>query len=276
MPSLPVTRHGRLKRADGAEIAWEATGAGPALVFAHGLGGNHMSWWRQIPAFAGRHACIAFSHRGFAPSTTPGGLPDPQAYAGDALALLDALDIDRAVLVGQSMGGWTGVELALAHPGRLAGLVLACTTGSLAFDGYGDADVAAWRARAPAAVAELTAAGIHRATGKVFAQTEPALHGLYCAIDRLNADLDKEEVGNRIRAMRTRGLADAARIACPVLCITGEDDVVIAPAGVRLVARAMPDARVVTLPATGHSAYFERAGQFNEVLRRFLDEIGWG
>jgi 3-oxoadipate enol-lactonase len=273
---MPSTRAARLHRPDGAEIAYEVTGDGPAILFAHGLGGNHMSWWQQVPAFAARHACIAFSHRGFAPSTAPGGVPDPHDYAGDALALLDHLGIGKAVLIGQSMGGWTGVELALAAPGRLAGLVLACTTGSLDYDGYGDAEVTAWRAAAPKTIEALTAAGIHRATGFVFAAEKPALHALYTAIDRLNAGLDKDEVGKRIRAMRKRGPADAARIACPVLCVTGEDDALIAPPGVRAVARQMPNARVVTLPATGHSAYFERADLFNALVRRFLDEIGWG
>ena len=70
---------------------------------------------------------------------------DPAAYAGDALALLDELGIDRAVVIGQSMGGWTGVELALAAPERVAGLVLACTTGSLSFDGFVDAELSRWR-----------------------------------------------------------------------------------------------------------------------------------
>lgn len=272
---LPTTRAGRLRRPDGAEIAYETTGTGPALLFAHGLGGNHLSWWRQIPAFSDRYACIAFSHRGFAPSTTPGGTPDPRDYAGDAAALLDALGVERAVFVGQSMGGWTGVELALAEPARLAGLALACTTGSFDYDGLGDPEVAAWRARAPRLLENLAAEGVHRGTSLAFARAEPALHGLYTAIDRLNAGLDKEEIGRRIRAMRTRGPADAARIACPVLCVTGEDDALISPAGVRAVARRMPDARVAVAPATGHSVYFERAALFNDLLARFLDEIGW-
>jgi len=274
--ALPATTTGRLARPDGAEIAYEVTGTGPALLFAHGLGGNHLSWWQQVAVFSARYTCIAFSHRGFAPSTVPGGVPDPHDYAGDAAALLGHLGIARAVFVGQSMGGWTGVELALARPDLLAGLVLACTTGSLDYDAYGDAEVARFRASAPARIAALSARGIHRATGLDFAAEKPALHGLYQAIDRLNAGLDKDEIGRRIRAMRVRGPDDAARIACPVLCVTGDDDLLIAPAGVRAVASKMRDARVAVVPATGHSVYFERAEVFCALLARFLDEIGWG
>jgi 3-oxoadipate enol-lactonase len=274
--TLPATTQARLARPDGASIVYETTGTGPALVFVHGLGGNHLSWWQQIPSFAATHTCVAFSHRGFAPSTVPGGVPDPRDYAGDAVALLDQLGIERAVFVCQSMGGWTGVETALAHSGRVAGLVLACTTGTFDYDGLGDPDVAAWRERAPKTVAALTDAGIHRATGFVFAAEKPALHGLYQAIDRVNTGLDKDEIGKRIRAIRTRGPADASRLTCPVQFITGEDDAVISPAGLRAVARHIPGARVAGIPATGHSAYFERPDIFNALVRGFLAEIGWG
>lgn len=272
---LPTSRTGRIERPDGATIVYEITGSGPALLFAHGLGGNHFSWWQQLPVFARTHTCIAFSHRGFAPSTVPSGAPDPHDYAGDAAALLDHLEIDTVVHVGQSMGGWTGVELALHHPDRLAGLVLACTTGTLGFDEFGDPAIAAWRKRAPQMVEEMNALGVHRATGKVFAANEPVLHHLYGMIDRLNAGLDKEEVRRRLWAMRSRGPDDAARIRCPVLCITGEDDAAIAPASVRAVARHIPNAEVVAIPETGHSVYFERADLFNAILAKFLEGIGW-
>lgn len=274
--TMPSTRSGWLDRPDGARLVYEVTGAGPALVFAHGLGGNHLSWWQQVPAFAGRYRVVSFSHRGFAPSTVPGGLPDPHDYAGDMVALLDHLAIDKAIIVGQSMGGWTCVETALAAPDRVAGLVLACTTGSFDFDRFGDAEVAAWRQATPARIADLSARNIHRAAGARMADEAPALLDLYQAIDRLNAGLDKDEIGRRIRAMRTRGAQDAARIAMPVLCVTGEEDLLISSRGVGLVAATLPDARTVVVPASGHSVYFERATLFNTLVQRFLDEIGWG
>jgi 3-oxoadipate enol-lactonase len=202
-------------------------------------------------------------------------VPDPADYASDAIALLNHLGIEAAVFVGQSMGGWTGIEMALADPNRLAALVLSGTTGSLSYDVYDDPDVKAWHERAPALVEELTHAGVHRATGRTFAAEQPALHALYCSIDRLNSALDKDEISRRIRATRTRGAEDAARITCPVLCVFGEDDVVISPAGVRAVAQRLPAARVVGIPATGHSTYFERASLFNSVLAGFLREIDW-
>src|SRR5207237_2066399 len=69
-------RRGFLDR-PGCRLYYEADGTGPMLVFAHGLGGNHLSWWQQVPHFRDRYTCVTFSHRGFAPSSAPAGGPDP-------------------------------------------------------------------------------------------------------------------------------------------------------------------------------------------------------
>ena len=83
--SAPPRRAGWIERPD-ARIRYEITGEGPAIVFAHGLGGNLMSWWQQVAHFAPRYTCVAFSHRGFFPSTAPAEGPDPAAYAADLAA----------------------------------------------------------------------------------------------------------------------------------------------------------------------------------------------
>jgi 3-oxoadipate enol-lactonase len=75
--------------------------------------------------------------------------------------------------------------------------------------------------------------------------------------------------------MRKRGAADAARIACPALFVIGEEDLLICPRGIELVAATWPKARTVTVPVSGHSVYFERATLFNATVEGFLAEIGW-
>lgn len=272
---IPAFDTGRLVRPDGAVIHYEVAGEGPAIAFAHGLGGNHLSWWQSAPVFAQRHRVVTFSHRGFPPSTAPGGVADPTLYAGDLLALLDHLGIDKVVIAGQSMGGWTAVETALAAPSRVAGIVMACTSGSFDYDHFDDAGVKAWRAAAPKAIAALVERGIHRAAGARMAEEQPDIHALYQAIDRLSFGLDKNEVGNRIRKMRVRGAEDAARIACPALFVIGEEDLLICPRGIELVAATLPKARTVVVPVSGHSVYFERPTLFNATMQGFLAEIGW-
>ncbi|HKS92033.1 MAG TPA: alpha/beta hydrolase, partial [Tepidiformaceae bacterium] len=93
--------------ANGANLYYESHGDGPAIVFAHGAGGNHLSWWQQVPYFRERYRCITFDHRGFGRSVDPGTTPAQRAFPEDLRGLLDGLGIERAFLVAQSMGGST-------------------------------------------------------------------------------------------------------------------------------------------------------------------------
>lgn len=268
----PARRAGRLRRSD-AEIHFEVTGAGPALVFAHGLGGNHLSWWQQVGHFASRFTCVTFAHRGFGPSSAVPGGPDPADFADDLAALVDHLGIDRFHLVAQSMGGWTGVEFGLKYPGRLAGLVLANTTGSIDPALAGEATAArlsTWQAGIGAVLADLAARGILAAGGERMAREQPALHLLYRHIDETRGEVAREVIRARIFAMRTRHPQELARLGCPILFIVGREDVVIPPFAEDAVAAMVPGARVVGIENAGHSAYFEQAAPFNQAIDQFL------
>ena len=116
---------------DGARLYYETHGAGPALVFVHGLGGGHLSWWQQVPHFRDRYTCVVFDHRGFGLSTESPEKPGPDAYVDDLAALVDHLGLPDVRLVAQSMGGWTCLGYALRHPERVKALVMAATTGTL-------------------------------------------------------------------------------------------------------------------------------------------------
>src|SRR5215471_8375944 len=91
----------------GADVYYERIGSGPAIIFAHGLGGNHLSWWQQVPHFSPRYTCVTFAHRGFSPSHIASGGVDLALFEGDLLALLDHLELTDVRLVAQSMGGRT-------------------------------------------------------------------------------------------------------------------------------------------------------------------------
>ncbi len=254
----------------GCDLYYESHGAGPALVFAHGLGGSHLSWWQQVPHFKNRFTCVTFAHRGFGLSREVAGGPGPGAFVDDLTALLDHLDLADVRLVGQSMGGWTCLGYALRAPERVRALVLASTTGSLG-DPETDRIFAAHAAAAPEAA--LFARGIHPACGERMAREQPALHFLYRGLDALSVGLDKAAVRARLGAMRTTPRSAVAALRMPVLCVTGEEDVVIPPATVRALASMIPDARLASVPEAGHSVYWERPVAFNRILDAFLDEI---
>jgi len=265
-------RIGKLERPFGS-LHYEVTGSGPALVFAHGLGGNQMSWWQQVAHFAPHYTCVAFAHRGFAPSAKVPGGPDPADYAGDLAALVDHLAFADVRLVGQSMGGWTMLEYALAHPAKVKALVLSSTAGTIdrrGADPSGGKDYDAWLARTGAAINEGLAKGIHPAIGPKGAARAPALHLLYRSIDEMAGTLDKEMLRAGLRRTATRSLADLAGFAVPTLTIAGADDMVFPPFLAAAIAEAMPHGETTTLPDCGHSPYFEQAASFNGLVEAFL------
>lgn len=267
-------RIGALDR-PGARMHYEVTGSGPAIVFAHGLGGNQMSWFQQVAHFAPRYTCVTFAHRGFAPSQVLTGGPDPAEFAGDLAALIQHLDLADVSLVAQSMGGWTAIEYALTSPAALKALVLAGTTGTI-----DPAQIAApelsrlgpWMQESTRRIPAMFAAGIHPAAGERMAREQPALHLLYRHIDDQSAALDKEALRGRLMAMRNRSPHDLARISCPILFVSGDEDIVIPPFAADALARGLPNARVAHISDAGHSTYFERPERFNRLLAEFLGD----
>jgi 3-oxoadipate enol-lactonase len=264
-------KRGYLDRPD-CRIYYEVCGEGPLLVFAHGLGGNHLSWWQQVPHFRDRYTCVTFAHRGFAPSSTPPGGPQPDDYAGDLGALIDHLGGGEIRIVAQSMGGWAALEYTLANPARVRALVLASTAGTVARDAslFRDpAQMPGWIRTTDAAVAVLMANNIHVAAGERLAHEQPAAHFLYQEIDALST-IDKIALRKRLAETCTRPADQLRTLDVPTLWLTGDEDVVYPPFLSDLLAPMMPNARVVRVANAGHSVYFERPAEFNRVVEAFL------
>ena len=108
-----ATSHGRA-------IYSERHGDGPAVVFLHGAGSNAATWWQQLPAFTAAHTCVTLDIRCFGRSVAPLQEFALPLFVDDVLAILDREHIARAALVGQSLGGMIGLQLALRHPARVA------------------------------------------------------------------------------------------------------------------------------------------------------------
>ena len=125
-------------------------GAGPPVVFVHGLSGSWQNWLEQLPVFADRHRVIALDLPGFGHSEMPAERISIAGYARVLDALCDALDIDSAALVGNSMGGFISAELAIAYPQRVERLVLVSAAGLTVENQRSDRGLAALRRAAPA------------------------------------------------------------------------------------------------------------------------------
>jgi pimeloyl-ACP methyl ester carboxylesterase len=263
---------GFLKRS-GCTIYYEVTGKGPALIFAHGLGGNYLSWWQQIPYFSKKYTCITFSHRGFWPNAPLPGVSGPHEFANDLAALIDHLHLDEVALVAQSMGGWTCLEYARRRPSVVRALVMASTTGTLDFGAIAHPQIDGireWSKRSDAERERLLLKGITGATGARMADEQPSLHYLYQHINDLTPVVFKESVRTMIRSSRTLAPGDFAEVKAPLLFVTGEEDCVFPPAAAVAAASLIPGTHVRILSKAGHSGYFEHAEIFNHAIEEFL------
>jgi pimeloyl-ACP methyl ester carboxylesterase len=249
-----------------ARLYYELHGPKPsdssAIVFAHGAGGNHLSWWQQVPHFRDRYTCLVFDHRGFGWSSRPA---NGAKFALDLLALLDHVDIEKATIVAQSMGGWTALRFALNNPTRVERIVLCDTHGGITHP-----DVDGW-GKASADNAQKLPAGMHVANGERIYREQPALAFLYEEIDALNF-ITRPEIFAAIQAAGAVTPEEAASIHVAVLFLYGEEDIVIPPEYLEAAAKLVPTARVQEIARAGHSAYFERAADFNTIVETFLAE----
>ena len=117
----------RITTPDGIHLHVEEAGTGTPMLFIHEFGGNHASWEPQLRHFSRRHRCITYAARGYPPSDVPDDMERySQAIAvADAIAVLDALGISRAHIVGLSMGGFATVHFGIRHPDRALSLTVA-------------------------------------------------------------------------------------------------------------------------------------------------------
>lgn len=246
-----------------AVIYYEVHGEGPALVLAHGAGGNRLSWWQQVPAFAERYRVVTFDHRGFGRSRCDAFRP--MEFAADLEAVLAHAGIERASIVCQSMGGWTGLPFAVRHPERVRCLVLACTPG-----GYVDetvlASVASLQKR-------IEASGIQHtpALGAGFARRRPDMLHLYDQIGRLNEQVDFAAAARLFDPEARLGPEAVADLATPLLLLTGSEDLLFPAPMMHAVAKALPGAAIEEVGGAGHSIYFEMPEHFNRVVGEFLE-----
>jgi 3-oxoadipate enol-lactonase len=252
---------------EGERIYFESIGDGPPLVLTHGAGGNHAVWFEQVPHFARTRRVVLWDQRGFGRSTARGGPNTPARATADLSALLDHLGIARADLVGQSMGGWAVLGLALGQPARLRSLVLADTPGGIDTPELR----ASWASLARGGGFATNELGRHPAVAPDFFDRHPERAVLYQQLGGFG-EPRLADVLPSLAATKYDATA-LARLACPVLLIVGDADTLFAPAVIHASAKQLPPAcraRVATIPRAGHSPYFEEPAEWNRVVGEFL------
>jgi 3-oxoadipate enol-lactonase len=252
-------------RINGIELYYEVHGEGPALVLAHGGGGNHLSWWQNVPELSRHYRCVTFDHRGFGDSHDIANGPGANAFVEDLHQLLDHLGIERAAVVGQSMGGWTVLGFAVAYPARVSTLVL-CDTGAGVDDPEIVRELSSIRETGKGNLAQI----LTRAYAADFPRRDPMRHFLYQQISGLNGHVPSKLLPMLIGLKHRLDAIVEKRI--PTMLIVGEEDALASPRVMELIAGKIPNSRFVKVPGAGHSVYFERPTEFNRLLLDFLKE----
>jgi pimeloyl-ACP methyl ester carboxylesterase len=268
---------------DGVTLHAEETGAGEPLVFIHEFAGDHRSWEPQVRHFSAGYRCVTYAARGYPPSDVPTAL---EAYSQaravtDAIAVLDGLGIDRAHLVGLSMGGFTALHLVLGHPDRVSSAVVAGAGYGAqperadAFRAESMITAAAFAAEGAAKVAERYAVGPARVQ---FQDKNPRGWAEFAAALAGHSSLGSALTMRGVQAARPSLYAlteELAKVRTPVLVVTGdEDEGCLEPA--LMLKRTIPTAGLVVLPRTGHTANLEEPDVFNQAVDKFLTTVTRG
>jgi 3-oxoadipate enol-lactonase len=268
---------------DGIKLYYEEAGSGTPILFVHEFAADWRSWEPQMRYFSRRHRCITYSARGYAPSDVP---KDAAAYSwehfrDDAIAMLDHVKIDKAHVVGLSMGGYSALVLGLRYPDRALSLTLA-GTGSGSEQGFTEEfrqssrDVAKqFETAGSVEVAKSYGTGHTRIPFEV---KDPRGHREFL---QALGEHDAQGSANTLRTFQGERPpvhafeAEIKRLAVPTLIVLGdEDDPCIEPS--IYLKKHIATSGLAMFPKTGHTCNLEEPALFNETVADFIARVEAG
>ncbi len=246
-------------------------GAGDPLVLIMGFGGDHLAWGFQMPVFAEHYRVIAFDNRGAGQTDQPDHPYTTRQMAGDTVGLMDALGIERAHVLGVSMGGMIAQEIALNHPDRVRTLQLHCTYARP--DGYTRARLAAARVeRTTLSREDAIRSGFSwffaRGTYNERPEFVEAILRNALANPHPQSITGYVRQGDAVLAHDT--LDRLAAIRCPTLVSVAAEDILVPPRFSREIAARVPGAELRMIEGAGHVYFWERPDAFNALCLEFL------
>jgi pimeloyl-ACP methyl ester carboxylesterase len=268
---------------DGVKLYYEETGAGTPIVFVHEFAGDWRTWEPQVRHFSRRYRCVAYNARGYPPSDVPA---DVERYSqsrarDDILAVLDALGVERAHIVGNSMGGFAALHFGMAYSPRALSLVV-CGCGY----GAHPSQYAQFQAQCRELAKTILDKGMaHVAAtyghGPSRLQLKAKDPRGFAEFIRNFSEHSPEGSANTMLGYQARRpslydlTADMARITVPVLIVAGdEDDPTLEPS--LMMKRAIPTAALAVLPKSGHMTNLEEPALFNRLLEDFFHQVESG
>jgi 3-oxoadipate enol-lactonase len=252
-------------------IAYSERGQGPPLLLVHGLAYCRLGWGPAAERLSAGHRVISFDNRGVGESDAPRGPYTVAGLASDAIAVLDAAGVDKAHVVGMSLGSLVAQTLAVSAPERVDRLVLVGSTPGGWFSYPIPRPFLLILLQAPALEREnLLRRLVENGLSPRTRAERPALvEEILCyrrqSSPSLGAWLSQASAGALF------GFGRARPITAPTLVVHGADDAVIDPRNARLLARAIPGAQLEVFEDAGHLLFWEQSDRFVETVERFLD-----
>ena len=255
-------------RPDGAEIAWESTGSGPAVLLIMGLAYPGASWFRQVPALAERYRVLTIDNRGSGDTGDAVGAPyTVELMTGDCLAVLDAAGEERAHVVGISMGSLMAQELALTAPERVLSLTLMA-----AHPGVSNA---VW----PEEVTAFMGARLGMSPEESREFSIPFNYAPTTARELIEEDWALRAKGTATPVGYAAqggtalwsGLDRLPGLRVPTLVVQGELDRLVVPANADLLVNAIPGAQLTVVPGANHVLTTDQPELVNRVLLDWFD-----
>lgn len=268
---------------DGVRLYYESAGDGTPIVFVHEFGGDHRSWEPQMRYFARRHQCVTFSARGYRPSDVPQDMErySQAAAADDIAAVMDALELERAHIVGLSMGGFATLHFGLRHAQRASSLVIAGA-------GYGaEKEHEEYFRRVSFEVArQFETQGAEQfartyslgASRVQFQNKDPRGWQEFAT---WLGEHDAAGAANTMRGVQARRPSiydlegDLRAMNVPALVVVGDEDDHCLQPGIFL-KRTVPACGLAVLPKTGHTLNLEEPAAFNALLAEFFAQVAAG
>ena len=249
-------------------------GSGEPLILVMGLGGDHLAWGFQFPVFAEKYRVIAFDNRGAGQTDAPDHPYTTRMMADDTVGLMDALGIQRAHVLGVSLGGMIAQEIALSHPARARSLQLHCTLGRP--DRYLRAQIETGRIQRRTFTLEET---LRAACLWLFA---PATYNerpefVEAIVQNALANPHPMSLTGFLRqcdAVQSHDALDrVGAIRCPTLASVAADDILVPPRFSRELATRIPGAEFRLIEDAAHGYFWERPDVFNQMCLDFLARV---
>ncbi|MFF4426477.1 alpha/beta fold hydrolase [Streptomyces sp. NPDC001549] len=265
----------RIRTREGVELYYESSGEGPALTLLNNYFFTAPFWRSHTQTLVKNHRVVSFDQANHGASTRLDREPTWEEHAADVIGLLDALEIDATYLVGTSSSSQLARDLALAHPDRVKGMVLAGPV-------FGVKNMRRHRQLNRSWLQTLQSHGMAGLYNQIYPEVvsgqmneEGGTPGFLGLRESFLAMCTPEVVTNGVALVQTGDPSSTllSRVTAPTMLVLGDDDILLSPQRGHEVAALFPDGRCEIIQNAGHMPFLDAPEHFETLIAAFVDEV---